>query len=289
MAKKPYIDLGYIQNRPQYQAAYTEMSSQGMARPDAVIKSQYPNIQVWRAGTSKSGGPMGAGMNLGPMQQLPPILIISIELRTDMFVVVESQARAMRRSLTETTLLNLIKTYCYEPLKNIMYQEIQSLAPKDSGRLRNMLMLSIGGGATGGDSSSTSQLHSLHPFFVVMSTGNIPYASVVNQMPTPWLVHPGMHGAKLQTVHKKSNSKSTGLGRGQKSRKYLNDPAAQTNWFEKIYLSGVVQAQMLWDRTKVELEQFLNNLGITQNTIENPLQGMNLTMIVDSLFEVRFG
>jgi hypothetical protein len=279
--QKPYIGQAsiaqnkrYQQNVPRYQAAYQEMQAQGMTTPDATIKGQFPKLQVWRAGKASTGGPMGAGMNLGNMGPLPPLNIVTINLDPITFNQLSEASQYMfRRKLSESEILRDLKADYYQPLAFFIEGFINILVPKASGQLRNMLRLSVYGGATGGGNSSTSQLNSLHPFYVVISTGNIQYASVVNNMPTPWLQHPGVHDP---------NERARKLGRGQKVKQILNDPNAEEGWYEKIYEKGVAEAERLWNRWKF----------FYLYPLISPLAGrMNVgtDQLIDALFEVTFG
>lgn len=279
--KKPFIGQGmiaankrYNANVPEYQAAYTEMKSQGLTKPDADIRQQFQGIQVWRSGESKSGGAMGAGMNLGAMRPLPPLNIVTIKLDPIIFNQINDISQSLfRRKYSQSDILRELTVGFYQPLAFFLRTEINSIVPSASGQLRNMLLLSVGGGATGGGYSSTSQLNSLNPFYVVISTGNIQYASVVNNMPTPWLQHPGVHPSN-QTARKK--------GRGQRTNRILNDPQAEEGWYETLWNDGVSEAQRLWDRWRF----------FYLYPLVTPLAGqLNITpdQLINTLFEVTFG
>lgn len=239
MRPLPAAQMQVYQHRHQ-QLVQTQQLMQQQGTTTPIPGFQYPHPQPWRAGIASTGGSMGAGMNLGPYgQSLPYLPIISIELNLQMFAEVERAAKYVNRQIiTETFLLQRIRTEVYIPLRSFLYTKINTLAPKDSGRLRNALELSIAGGAVpGGNSSNTSQINGLRPFYVVLSAGNVPYAGIVNAMPTPWLQHPGVHGVVF----------SNRTGRTVKTAHQLNDPTAETGWYEKIANEGRQEAQRLWE------------------------------------------
>lgn len=279
--QKPYIGQAsiaankrYNANVPQYQAAYQEMQTLGVTTPTPDIKQQFQGIQVWRAGQASTGGPMGAGMNLGNMGPLPPLNIVTINMNPLFFNELQQAYKyQFQRKITESEILHNLQSQFYTPLAFFIEGFINILVPKASGQLRNMLKLSIRGGATGGPSSSTSQLNGLHPFYVVLSTGNIQYASIVNNMPSPWLQHPGVHNP---------NQRARKKGRGQTARQILYDPSAEQGWYEKIWEKSIDEAQRLWNTWKFSYLYTLIFPLVSRLNI-------GTDDIIDQLFEVTFG
>lgn len=149
-------------------------------------------------------------------------------------------------TFTESYFLELIKLHIYNPLMVVMTSYIDApdaIVPAKSHRLRNTMMLSLRGGAGGSNYTKTGNLH---PFQVVLNTGNIKYAPWVNLMPTEWLQHPGIKHGSGEKGYKKS--------RKQKKTPYiLYDPNAQNNWFQKCVKAGQDTSEQLWDF-------FINNI-----------------------------
>jgi hypothetical protein len=107
---------------------------------------------------------------------------------------------------------------------------------------------------------------------MVLSTGNILYASVVNKMPEQWLQHPGTHGQKRQTK----------MGRaGPRRRTFLHDPMAEQNWFNKILETARLKAWNAYETfLRVVLGPYLapaaRQLGIPENILAISLLAMTI-------------
>jgi len=256
--KPKTAQAGYIQQWQRGHTAleqiHTEMQQQGLNEPPAGATALHP--QAWRAGTSQSGGPAQAGMNLGVFgDPIPPELVISIDLNSSVFEGLQRAARSGLQGISEAEILDEIRSAIYIPLQIYMIGQINQWAPKDSGRLRNALQLSIGGTGTMGRGISTygamSQTYGLHPFYVVLSSLNVPYAGIVNLMPTQWLQHTGFAHANAWSINTTKGGESTRYGRTvlrKKGPHRLNDPTAETDWFHKILNPGRTEAEQLWRR-----------------------------------------
>jgi hypothetical protein len=271
---KPLPAAAYKYGQEQLQTTQQMIQQQGRTTPDPNI--QYPHPQPWRAGYSQQGGHMGAGMNLGAYgDPIQPEVILSIELNPQMFVEVEKAAKYVNQQrITESFLLERIRTEVYLPLRMRLWDWINQLAPKDSGATRNALELSVAGGTVpGGSSSATSQINGLHPFYVVLSTGNIPYAKIANNMPSPWLKHNGpTHQGTLSSRYGRTQQRRAGPHE-------LFDPNAQQNWFETILYQGRIEARRLWSYFEYHwIMPFVTPLA---NKI-----GLSVNLIIDGLFQV---
>jgi hypothetical protein len=118
-------------------------------------------------------------------------------------------------NITKSELWRIIENKMYVPLQEGFNAQVDSKAPKDTGRLREALKSSITQG--GGSHLLQTELYQ-SSYKVVMNTNNIPYAKPVNRMPTEWIRHPGTHGNV-------SNSRRNGT---------LDDPEATTQWYNLI-------------------------------------------------------
>ena len=255
----------------------TLMQQQNVTQP--ISGFDYPHSQPWRAGQSQSGGPQGSGMNLGPMGKMLPQVVISIELNSFVFTQVEQAAKVtFNNRITENGILTMIRNTIYDPLKQVMFNDIANWVPKDSGRLRNAMELSIaGGGVPGGNASSTSQINGLHPFYVVLSTGDVPYASVVENMPDPWVQHDGpTHQGGLSSRYGRTVSRKKGPHE-------LHDPQARQGAFGMVLANGRQMASNLWNQFEnTVLPTLLNPILIHPSS---PLR-MPLNILISRLFTV---
>jgi hypothetical protein len=186
--------------------------------------------QMWRV--TKHGG---IGSRLGSTEFLENQIVIYIDLQLPVLMSYNEVLKKTPpfREITESELLAMVIKNVYDPLYSDLDQMIDKVVPRDSGRLRLAMKYSIGKGGGG----STSMTSSLSPFFVLINAGRLKYAGPVNQMPDEWLKHPGLHGRTMQTK----------LGRGQKVKRPLNDPDAETGWFEKVVTFGRQRAEQYWN------------------------------------------
>ena len=216
--------------------------------------STFATNQAWRvAGTGTSGSGQilqGPGSHLGAAVPFDSEVILLLQLNEAVFQQYDLIARMYPpyRGLNERSLLQLVQSTLYNQLKTMMMVDINNLAPRDSGRLRNAMELSIMGGHSGGG-GATSMVSDLHPFFVILNTGDLPYAKPVNYMPTNWLAHPhpgsSNEGYKFgrRITRQREGSYQTARGTW---KHYLYDPRAETHWFFTIRDKGRTYAHQLY-------------------------------------------
>ena len=236
----------------------------------------------------------GSGMQatqLGPMGFLDSEIIAIIQMDYRNFMSIQAYTRLGNGDITENQLLHAIQDAFYMPLFNRIKNLINTLAPRDSGRLRNAMELAAGGGNRGGTGAagggSTSQIGTLNPFVVIINTAKVPYAPVVNRMPTPWLQHFGMQ-------HRGKTVLSTRTGRRITQAPHpLYDPQAIEHWYEEIVLGSRQFAAGLWNNLRAAgplitaLMPASNYLSIPTST--KPVAVVySPTDLIDALFAVRF-
>ena len=118
---------------------------------------------------------------------------------------------------------------------------VSAIVPKDTGRLRATILQSIQGNSRGMN-GTYSRLGNLHPFTVVINTGKVKYAAIVNEMPSEWLKHFGFgHNGSTNMNNKQYQHKWKPK---QKVPHNLIDPGAETDWFGKLVDAG----QNIWNK-----------------------------------------
>lgn len=171
---------------------------------------------------------------------------------------------------TEAEITRIFQSKVYIPLQTYMFSLINMLVPRDSARLRNAFEIAIR------DHSLTGNMN---PFMVVMDSGDVEYASYVNEMSSKWLKHPGSHDPF---------SPRTKKGR-KKTPRYLFDPQAETHFFQKIVEQSQHQAETLF---KLFLQYFattyLNVHSLYyKTTLARHIGFLDEKALVDSLFFPR--
>jgi hypothetical protein len=286
MAKRksqPAVPLAFtvqVHPQPQAQVNLPQFSTGGNSPIAVMIQQSQARATQGILGTR-------GGRNLGPMGFMPNELVIALEMDTLLFTQYQSFAKYMNRNFQETEILHIIQQNLYDPLRIMLFQLINSIVPQDSGRLRNAMELSVAGGRTG-QGGSHSMTSSLHPFFVVVNTGKVEYAPVVNQMSTPMLQHFGFsHRNRLSTRYGRTVKPDYAKG-----GHHLYDPQAITHWYEEILTQGRTRAQQLWLNLS-------GNAGPLANLIQpvsdyyaalHPVPVfINPNQLIQSLFFVRYG
>jgi hypothetical protein len=157
---------------------------------------------------------------------------------------------------------------------------VNAIVPKDTGRLRATILQSLQGNIYGSNGSYT-RIGNLHPFTVVINTGKVKYAAIVNEMPNEWLKHFGFkHGTNTGKSNKKWKPK-------QKIPHNLHDPGAETDWFGKLVETGRKIWTDLWSKyLNNEFEKYFHNT-IQRSNSGSHVQGQavyNLQYFILSLF-----
>lgn len=154
------------------------------------------------------------------------------------------------RKTTEQELYHDVRALVYDeallPLLRMINNPDESIVPKDTGRLRNAILLSIQGGGGRASGSTYTRIGNLHPFSVILNTGKVRYAAWVNPMPESWVQHTGQPHANAW--HSNHNAQ------GQSIRKYkpkqkphaLYDPNAKQDFFGKLVDEGQKIFEQMW-------------------------------------------
>jgi len=161
----------------------------------------------------------------------------------------------MIRRFTKTNIWRIISNAVYIPIRFSIQAQIWILAPADTKRLRKSLVASI--------SPAYTYTHLEIPFLtdpnikftVSLGTPGIYYARHVNDMPTRWLRHPSSH-------HK---------NRGRTGR-FLFDPFAETNWYDKILIIGRNTAKQRWSVFRRRMIRILGGGTIGAREFANSFQ-----------------
>lgn len=254
----------------EFQQTQAQLNAQ--SDPNRVDPTKaYAHKQPWRL--TRYGGLFS---RLGAMGTYDSEIIIAIQLQDEVFYGYEQIIKSNFGRLSQTQLLADVRRYVYEQLKGQMFAYMRNVVPRDTERLLNAMELAIAGGRSGGggQSSSTSQLNSLHPFFVVLNTGNVPYAKVLEGM--------GNH------VKHYGNKKSYRTGRIVKRKPHpLNDPQASSSYFKDSVNFGRDLARTLWDNFKRnQLTRMLSPIfSFVQQLPARDRPSNN--EIIDALFEVE--
>jgi hypothetical protein len=233
------------------------------------------------------GRPVQAtGRNLGAMGYMNSEIIIAIQISYPSFFQYQMMARQELSDLNDRHLLDIVTQVIYRPLHTFMLNLINSPngpVPKDSGRLRNAMELSIGGGHYSGGGSN-SQIGSLNPFYVILNTGKVPYAPVVNRMQTSWLQHFG-------ATHRGYSGQSNRTGRRVRQKPHtLLDPGATIYWFQSVRDQSRQFAMQLW-QNQMTGGQLANEMApiirYYQNLKPIPVN-MTAQQLLQGLLAVRF-
>jgi hypothetical protein len=279
--------------------------------PNALVtlaggNNQFQINQLWRVqGTSTTPTgqiQVGAGSHLGAAVPFDSEIIILLQLNDAVFQQYDMIAHWFppHQGLNDRNLLHLVQDTLYRALKTMMFVDINAFAPRDSGRLRNSMEIAINGGR-GSSGGATSMISDLHPFSVILNTGDLAYAKPVNYMPTTWLAHPhagsSNEGYKFgrRITRQREGSFQTARGTWKHN---LYDPRAETHWFFKIRDNGRKYAQQLYNNFMSstlpmwsELQPVFNfysgqyNQQLQGQTTPPILSAYNVAL---SLFSVRF-
>jgi hypothetical protein len=264
--------MNYATSIGNFQQTQYQLSQQ--SDPSKIDPStKYAHTQPWRL--VRHGGLFA---HLGAMGTHESQVIIALEIQNEVFTLYDQIFRSdTRKPLRETELLAMIKKSVYDPLQIQLRAYMERIVPFDTGRLLNAMELALAGGRGGGQSSATSQLNSLRPFYVVLNTGGVEYANVVSNMGVGNVRHP----------HAGSTNKSYRTGRIVKQSPHnLHDPHAKPTYFEDSVEFGQRLAENLWHKFKYnELITFLSPIIKAYRGVHPPVTNKD---IVDSLFEVEF-
>jgi len=118
----------------------------------------------------------------------------------------------------------------YQPLIASMRPTVYKLTPSDMGRTRQSMMASMTPAYLATYLELTHFGDPVTRYTVAFGTPGIYYAKYINNMPTDWLRHPGKHKAGA---------------RGRMGR-ILNDPNAETQFYEKCLTYGRSVARSRW-------------------------------------------
>jgi len=270
------------QQRPSGSPSYNEFWSN---RGQPTIAEQQP---VNRGDPSAVLKPVNSPNRIA--QSFEHIVIMWVELNVDIFMQLNALLpKYGGKKVNERELYNSFKDIVYIPVLTYLLGQINRIVPRDSGRTRNALELSVRGisGTTGG---ASSRVGDLHPFLVVLNAGNIidkrgnAYVKYANAMPQSWLVHPGIH-------HPKTKSYRFGRTVKQKPKQtfhYLNDPEAESDFMGKL-ADGMPGMQ--GGRDYAEHQYMFRFIPFLSNLYEPLIRGMNLSTqyIEQALFTRSFG
>jgi len=152
----------------------------------------------------KQGGP---GVQLGPGGDFGEDLLFGVVARIPEIELI------MLLGLPYKFFVNLLNKNIYIPLMYRLDPLIDKIAPKDSGALRESLNESLYMKYKQSSKTQVFELDVDTPYKIVLATERINYARWVNEMPSQWLRHPGLH--------KKKNMR-------------LYDPDAQHHFYQKL-------------------------------------------------------
>jgi hypothetical protein len=146
--------------------------------------------------------------------------------------------RFLKANRAFQSVLRLFYTTVYEPLLKFTAGLIDEWVPADTGQLR----FSMASSMTAAGGSKVRNMVSGNKFRVVLGTPGIAYASLVDRMPEPWMIHPAPY----------HRNKSAMTGRA------LHDPGAREGWYGLILANARREAQHLWSR-------FVRKSGLSNN------------------------
>ena len=154
-------------------------------------------------------------------------------------VLEETKEFIVHLSTNATEILKSDDLHSYDVITPMITNPVSAIVPKDTGRLRATILQSIQGNSRGMN-GTYSRLGNLHPFTVVINTGKVKYAAIVNEMPSEWLKHFGFgHNGSTNMNNKQYQHKWKPK---QKTPHKLMDPGAETDWFGKLVNAG----QQIW-------------------------------------------
>lgn len=220
-------------------------------------------------------GVVGAG-SLSPQyflnERLFEVELITLSLQT----LNQMQSQYGDRKTTENELYHDIRSLVYDKallyLLPLINNPQTSIVPKDSGKLRTAILLSIQGGGGGASGSTYTRIGNLHPFSVMVNTGKVKYASWVNAMPNNWVQHNGRPHANAWSMYTNSKGESIRTHKPKQKPHPLFDPNAQQDYFGKLVNEGHKIFEMYWDqyiRTKFadRFDNVLHNSNVTDSTL----------------------
>lgn len=143
----------------------------------------------------------GPGALLGPMGELGDDVIL--EVKTNATFDLALRQRIYGREFNISNLKREFWEKVLTPLRDQTEKKIAIWTPDDSGDLINALRNSLypSGGSSDRD----------FPFRIILNTAGIPYAKVVNNMPTRWLRHPGAYHRNISARTGRSLNDSTAV------------------------------------------------------------------------------
>jgi len=203
---------------------------------------------------------------LGPIGEFGDDIILQIKPTDIGLHLLQSGSKV----ISETNILKLIQRYIYKPLIKFSYAYIgmvrtndpNGVVPEDSGTLRRTMQKAM----TNDGGSNINSLTGKTGFLVVMNTAELRYSKPVNQMPTEWLEHPGIHPPwRMKSRHD-----------GHK----LYDPNATSGWYDDVLSKSRNKARILYNNFIAGftpmISPFAGALGISPN------------MFANMIFTVRF-
>lgn len=168
--------------------------------------------------------------NLGHNESPLEAVIMEVYLNIPLYITIQQVYGlfAAGKFMTDAEITRDVQTQVYHGLYTYMKATIDVDVPRHSARLRNMMEISLR------DHSNTGNMH---PFKVVLDTGDIKYARYVNNMPVAWVQHPGTHGS-TRRIRK---------GR-KKTPPYLYDPQAKAGYFYTVTDKGRTYAERTFNQ-----------------------------------------
>lgn len=169
-------------------------------RVGAQARRAVPGHKVHKRGYGKQWGRMGF--------QIGPDLIMSVQLRVTLPTY--QALEAMSTNASRNAIQNMFRQIVYDPLIAEIEAFVGRIVPMDSGQLREAMM------QRPRDSIVTLRQMGSTGFQMFLETVGVPYADVVNQMPSRKLKH-----HRSQRI------------RGRRSGQILHDPQAEGGWYLK--------------------------------------------------------
>jgi hypothetical protein len=202
--------------------------------------------QQWRATAHK-----GKYSKLGPMGELGDDVICEIGISR---IGAQMLNGKIIKELNYTNLFRILRNSVYEPLKQAINAWIDIKVPADTEELRQSMKNAL-------TPSGGSQTNSM-PLLIILNTRGIPYASVVNKMPSEAVKHPGNHASSI--------------GRYGAT---LDDPGAISGWYNWVLLQGRTKARALFNqfiKSDVQniISPFATQLGLKGSAVYNSARQM---------------